>query len=76
MGEQRNMVKQTMAEKIKLKQIVKELLFEVIRENRDLLRELMIEAMEDIYIMDAIQEGEQTEFVSSSKVLNLLRGSA
>ena len=56
----------------KIKQCFKEALFEVLEERKDVLYELIAEVMEDIALIRAIQEGENTKPVSKQEVLKLL----
>ncbi len=56
----------------RIKQLLKEALVEVLEERKDLLYELLAEVMEDIALVHAIQEGENTEPVSKQEVVKLL----
>ena len=56
----------------RIKQLFKEALVEVLEERKDILYELLTEVMEDIALVHAIQEGEDTEPVSKQEVLKLL----
>jgi hypothetical protein len=58
--------------KVLLKQIFSELL----EEKRDLFTEIMVEAIEEIGLANAIREGRQNEFVSEDQVLSILRDNA
>ena len=49
---------------------------ELIEEKRDLFFEVMLEAIEEIGLVNAIREGRQDEFVSEDQVLAILRGQA
>ena len=57
-----------------LKQAMKEALTETFAEERDLLREVVVEALEDFALAEAIEEGQQTEKVSRERILNTLKG--
>ena len=60
----------------RIKQWLKEALLEVLEERKDVLYELFAEVMEDIALVHAIQEGENTKPVSKQEVLKLLDESA
>ncbi len=57
-----------------LKSLLKETLVEVLEERRSLLQELVTEAVEDIALSRAIEEGEKTDFVSREQVFKSLNG--
>ncbi len=60
----------------RLKELFKEALIEVLEERKDILSELLSDAIEDIVLAHAIREGESTEPVSKQDILNLLEGKA
>ncbi len=43
-------------------------------EKKDVVHDLLVEAMEDLVMIHAIQEGEETEPVSREEVFNILEG--
>jgi hypothetical protein len=47
---------------------------EVLEERKDLMRDLLEEALEDIVLVRAIEAGEQTETVSRDEVFKVLEG--
>ncbi len=55
-----------------LKEVVKTAIVEVLEERGELIRNIVEEALEDIGMSKAIQEGEHTELVSRDHVFNLL----
>jgi hypothetical protein len=59
-----------------VKELLKEALIELMKEKRDLFSEVMLEAIEEIGLVNAIREGRQDEFVSEDHVLAILRGQA
>ena len=65
----------TVSEK-QVKELLKEVLIELMEEKRDLFFEVMLEAIEEIGLVNAIREGRQDEFVSEDQVLAILRGQA
>ena len=58
------------------KELLKEVLIELMEEKRDLFLEVMLEAIEEIGLANAIREGRQNEFVSEEQILAILRGQA
>ena len=63
---------QTLIDDDKLKQLLKEALIEAIEEKRNLFYNLIVDAVEDIAIVRAIQEGENTETISKEEIFNIL----
>jgi hypothetical protein len=58
------------------KALLKEVLTELLEEERDLFFEVVLEAIEEIGLANAIREGRQNEFVSEEQILAILRGRA
>ena len=56
----------------KLKEALKSAIVEVLEERKDLVRDLLEEALEDIALARAIEEGEQSELVARDEVFNVL----
>ncbi len=56
------------------KELLKDVLIELIEEKRDLFFEIMLAAIEEIGLGNAIREGRQNEFVSEERVLAILEG--
>jgi hypothetical protein len=65
----------TIAEE-RLKEVLKMAVVEVLEERGDLLREIVEEALEDLALARAIEEGESSESVSRDQVFSLLKGEA
>jgi len=55
-----------------LKELVKTAITEILQENKEVFSELLVEAIEDIAIERAIQEGESTESTSREAIFKLL----
>lgn len=51
-----------------IKKIVKESLLETLQENKELLHDILIDAMEDISMIEAIKEGRKTEIVEEKEI--------
>jgi len=67
---------QTQLDEGKLKQILKEALIEALEEKKDVFHELIVEAIEDIGMINAIREGQNTETVSKQEIFDILEGQA
>ena len=65
---------QTQLDESRLKQILKEALIEAIEEKKDVFHELIVEAIEDIGMIHAIREGQNTETVSKQEIFDILEG--
>jgi hypothetical protein len=59
-----------------LKDIIKAALAEVLEERQDLLQEAIAQALEDMSLARAIEEGEKSELIKREEVFNLLEGRA
>jgi hypothetical protein len=63
----------TLSDETRLKALLKEALVEVLEQRREWFSALMVEALEDIALVQAIKEGETTEIVSRDEIFDLLR---
>jgi hypothetical protein len=59
-----------------IKDLVKQVILELLEERQDLFGELFAEAVEDLGLINAIKEGEATPDVSRSEVFSILDGAA
>ncbi|MDY0096690.1 MAG: hypothetical protein RBT80_28655 [Candidatus Vecturithrix sp.] len=57
-----------------LKPLLEEVLIKMIREKREIFYDIVVEAIEDIALGNAIQEGRQDHFVSEDRILAILEG--
>lgn len=62
----------TLIDEAQLKEALKSAIVEILEERKDLVREVLEEALEDIALSRAIEEGEQSEPASRDKVFNAL----
>jgi len=62
----------TPIDEAKLKQMLKSAVAEVLEERREFVKEIVEEAMEDIALARAIDEGAQTELVNRDAVFEIL----
>lgn len=56
----------------RIKELLKSAILEVLEERGDLLREALAEAIEDIALVRAIEDGESTETITRDEVFTLL----
>ena len=62
----------TLSDETRLKALLKEALVEVLEQRREWFLTLVVEALEDIALVQAIKEGETTEIVSRDEIFDLL----
>lgn len=60
--------------KNELKELLKEAIFEILQEERQIFSELFADALEDIALAKAIAEGKDTEPVSREAIFKILDG--
>ena len=60
----------------KLKEIFKQAIIEAIEEKKDVVHDLLLDAMEDLAMIHAIQEGEKTGSPSRSENFDILEDKA
>jgi spore coat polysaccharide biosynthesis protein SpsF (cytidylyltransferase family) len=58
----------------KIKELFKQAIIEAMEEKKDVVHDLLVEAMEDLAMIHVIQEGEDTEPVSRDEVFKILEG--
>jgi len=58
------------------KDLIKQAILELIEEREDRIYDLFAEIIEDIILVNAIREGEDSEPVSRADIMNILRGEA
>jgi hypothetical protein len=57
-----------------LKKLFKEAITETLQEQRELLRDVFAEVLEDIAFAEAIRQGQQTEQVAREEIVRSLEG--
>lgn len=65
---------QLIVQEEQIKNLVKEAILELVREQREVLYDALAEVIEDLALAQAIQEGEFTETASRAEVLKVLEG--
>lgn len=63
-------------EENRLKEALKAAIFEVLEERRDFLRDLVEEAVEDVALVRAIDDGQRTEVIGRDEVFEILEDEA
>ncbi len=65
---------ETQADDIRLKNLLKQALIEALEEKKDVVRDLLMEAMEDVALVHAIQEGEDSGEAGRDEIFGILHG--
>jgi hypothetical protein len=63
---------ETILNRSELKELLKTTLVEILQEQKEVFTDIIIEAMEDIALAKAIEEGENTENASREDIFKLL----
>lgn len=58
----------------KMKEIIKEVMLEIIKKKKKDFGKIIMEAVEEIGLANAIIEGRKNKFVSEKKILEILKG--
>ena len=56
----------------KLKQVLKEIMVEMIQDKRNVMSEIIADALEDIGLAQAIKQGRKNRFVDESRIVGIL----
>ncbi len=70
------MTKRANIDETRIKTLFKEALIEVIEENQELVSSILIDALEDIGLSRAIEEGEKSKTVSRDEIFKVLSGNS
>ena len=57
----------------KTKELLTEVLVEMMKRKREVFHEIVLEALEDVGLANAISEGRQNKFVGEDEIMNVLR---
>ena len=57
----------------KMKEIFKETFIELMKDKRELLHEIIVEAIEDIGMANAIKAGRKNKFIDEKKIVDILK---
>jgi hypothetical protein len=58
----------------KTKELLTEVVIDLLKTKRNVMREIMLEALEEVGLANAIAEGRKDEFVSEDEILSILDG--
>lgn len=66
----------TTVDEVQAKALLKQVVLELLQEKRSEFYELVVEALEEIGLANAIREGRRDEFVSEEQITAILAGQA
>lgn len=58
----------------KTKELLTEVLVKMIKDKREVFQEIVLEAIEEVGLANAISEGRKNEFVGEDEILGILEG--
>ena len=58
------------------KALLKQIVIELVQERRDWFLEIVVEALEEVGLVNAIRQGRQNEFVDETQITAILEGRA
>ncbi|WP_374686915.1 hypothetical protein [Promineifilum sp.] len=61
-------------EEKQIRDLLKEVLLELIETRRDMFQEIVLEALEDVGLMEAIKEGERSGTANRDEIMAILEG--
>lgn len=56
------------------KELLTEVMVDLIKNKREVLHEIMLEALEEVGLANAIMEGRENDFVSEDEIFSILNG--
>ena len=65
---------ETLNDEVKLKNLMKQALLEAIEEKKEVVHNLLVEALEDVAMIRAIQEGEDSGPADRKEIFEILLG--
>ncbi|MFZ1985401.1 MAG: hypothetical protein WAU91_13365 [Desulfatitalea sp.] len=65
---------QALIDEGRIKQLMKEAIAEALQEQKGILHDLVVEAVEDIALANAIREGASSPQVSKKEIFDILKG--
>ena len=60
----------------KTKALLTEIMIDLIKNKREVLHEIMLEALEEVALANAITEGRHDDFVSEDEIFSILKGNS
>jgi hypothetical protein len=58
----------------KTKELLTEIMVDLIKNKREVLHEIMLDALEEVALANAITEGRNDDFVSENEIFSILNG--
>lgn len=65
-------LKQVTINEDKMKELLRDIMIEMIREKKDIFYEIIVESIEDIGLANAIKEGRKDQFVAENRIMDKL----
>jgi vacuolar-type H+-ATPase subunit D/Vma8 len=59
---------------VRTKELLTEVMVDLIKNKRDVLHEIMLEALEEVGLANAIMDGRENNFVSEDEIFSILNG--
>ncbi|MEI7838985.1 MAG: hypothetical protein WCJ11_00620 [Methylococcaceae bacterium] len=59
---------------VRTKELLTEVMVDLIKNKREVLHEIMLEALEEVGLANAIMDGRQNDFVSEDEIFAILNG--
>jgi len=67
---------QPQIDEAKIKQLMKEAFIEALQEHKGILHDMVVEAIEDIALSNAIRQGASSQSVNKKEIFDILKGQA
>lgn len=58
----------------KMKELLKEIIVEMIENKKEIFQEILVEALEEVGLANAIKEGRKNKFVDEKQIMDVLEG--
>ncbi len=68
-------IMEALADDIKLKNLMKQAIIEAIEEKKEVVHDILVEAMEDVAMIRAIRDGEDSGLADRDEIFGILTGS-
>ncbi|MDD5229255.1 MAG: hypothetical protein PHN45_12425 [Methylococcales bacterium] len=59
---------------VRTKELLTEVMVDLIKNKREVLHEIMLEALEEVGLANAIMDGRENDFVSEDEIFSILNG--
>jgi len=58
----------------KMKELLTDIMINMIQQRKDIFYEMIVEAIEDVGLVNAIREGRKNKFVEEKRIMDILEG--